>query len=188
MTAGIGWPVYGDTVGAWERRSARQASAVGVSAAVYPSHLDAAVARGLRTGSGIGAPGSLVRVGPLNLFTDGSLNTRTALCRDPYPGLLSPEDLPRFAELGVTAGVQPRHATDDRDVADRYWPGVPAAPSRTPTCWPPGRGRSSARTPPSHRSTPGSRSRRPSPAPTTTAPTTTAPPGTRNSACRYGPY
>ncbi|MEU6198926.1 amidohydrolase [Streptomyces sp. NPDC047061] len=176
---------YGDTVGAWERRSARFPPAVRVSAAAYPSHLDAAVARGLRTGSAIGASDGLVRVGPLKLFTDGSLNTRTALCRDPYPGLegtdgshgieqtgphelvrimrraaahgiepavhaigdrantvaldafeavrcrgriehaqlLSPEDLPRFAELGVTAGVQPRHATDDRDVADRYWAG-----------------------------------------------------------------
>ncbi|MEU9410727.1 amidohydrolase [Streptomyces sp. NPDC048281] len=180
---------YGDTVGAWERRSAQAPPAVRVSAAVYPSHLDAAVARGLRTGSaigsGTGAADGLVRVGPLKLFTDGSLNTRTALCRDPYPGLentdgahgieqtapdelvrlmrraaahgiepavhaigdrantvaldafeavrcrgriehaqlLSPEDLPRFAELDVTAGVQPRHATDDRDVADRYWAG-----------------------------------------------------------------
>lgn len=176
---------FGDTVGAWERRSARLPPAVRVSAAVYPEHLDAAVARGLRTGSGIGGHGDLVRVGPLKLFTDGSLNTRTALCRDPYPGLehtdgshgleqtsprdlvrlmrraaahgiepavhaigdhantvaldafeavrcrgriehaqlLSPEDLPRFAELDVIAGVQPRHATDDRDVADRYWAG-----------------------------------------------------------------
>ncbi|MFG3026010.1 amidohydrolase [Streptomyces sp. NPDC048254] len=156
---------FGDTVGAWERRSADVPPAVRVAAAVYPSHLDAALARGLRTGSGIGAHGDLVRVGPLKLFTDGSLNTRTALCRDPYPGLegadgahgiepavhaigdrantvaldafeavrcrgriehaqlLSPEDLPRFAELDVVAGVQPRHATDDRDVADRYWAG-----------------------------------------------------------------
>ncbi|MFF2847940.1 amidohydrolase [Streptomyces sp. NPDC058001] len=176
---------YGDAVGDWERRSAEATPAVRVSAAVYPSHLDAAVKRGLRTGSEIGASGGLVRVGPLKLFTDGSLNTRTALCHDLYPGLegtdgahgiaqtsldelvrlmrraaahgiepavhaigdhantvaldafdavrcrgriehaqlLSPEDLPRFAELGVTAGVQPRHATDDRDVADRHWTG-----------------------------------------------------------------
>ncbi len=156
-----------------------------MSAAVYPSRLDAAIKRGLRTGDEVGADGSLVQVGPLKLFTDGSLNTRTALCRDPYPGLegtdgahgieetapdelvrlmrhaaahgiepavhaigdrantvaldafeavrcrgriehaqlLSPQDLPRFAQLGVTAGVQPRHATDDRDVADRHWAG-----------------------------------------------------------------
>src|SRR5436305_7895082 len=30
-------------------------------------------------------------------------------------------DLPRFAELGVIASVQPVHATSDRDVADRLW-------------------------------------------------------------------
>ncbi|WP_405857146.1 amidohydrolase [Streptomyces sp. NBC_01515] len=176
---------YGDTVTDWQRRSARFRPAVRVSAAVYPSHLEAAIQRGLRTGDEVGADGSLVRMGPLKLFTDGSLNTRTALCRDPYPGLegtdgahgieetapeelvrlmrhaaahgiepavhaigdrantvaldafeavrcrgriehaqlLSPQDLPRFAQLGVVAGVQPRHVTDDRDVADRYWAG-----------------------------------------------------------------
>ncbi|MEU6496828.1 amidohydrolase family protein [Streptomyces sp. NPDC046984] len=175
---------YADAVGDWERRSAAARPAVRVAAAVYPSRLDAVLARGLRTGDGIGTTG-LVRVGPLKLFTDGSLNTRTALCRDPYPGLegkdgshgieetepgelvrlmrlaaahgvepavhaigdransvaldafeavwcrgriehaqlLSAEDVPRFAELDVTAGVQPRHATDDRDVADRHWAG-----------------------------------------------------------------
>lgn len=37
--------------------------------------------------------------------------------------LLSPEDAPRFAELGVRASVQPEHAMDDRDVADRHWAG-----------------------------------------------------------------
>jgi len=30
-------------------------------------------------------------------------------------------DLPRFAALGVTASVQPIHAMDDRDLADRTW-------------------------------------------------------------------
>ncbi|WP_026360615.1 amidohydrolase [Amycolatopsis nigrescens] len=37
--------------------------------------------------------------------------------------LVRPSDLARFAELGVTAGVQPAHQPDDRDVADRYWAG-----------------------------------------------------------------
>ncbi|WP_416482554.1 amidohydrolase [Streptomyces sp. CL12] len=176
---------YGDTVEDWTRRTAHTPPALRVAAAVYPSRLDTAIARDLRTGDGVGRHPGLVRVGPLKLFTDGSLNTRTALCHDPYPGLegtegahgieetppgelvrlmrraaahgiepavhaigdranrvaldafaavrcrgriehaqlLSPEDLPRFAELGVTAGVQPRHATDDRDVADRHWAG-----------------------------------------------------------------
>ncbi len=37
--------------------------------------------------------------------------------------LLAEADIPRFAALGVTASVQPEHAMDDRDVAERYWAG-----------------------------------------------------------------
>ncbi|CAD5996122.1 amidohydrolase [Agreia sp. COWG] len=37
--------------------------------------------------------------------------------------LVADSDFSRFAELGVTAGVQPEHAMDDRDVADLYWSG-----------------------------------------------------------------
>lgn len=37
--------------------------------------------------------------------------------------LLEPGDVRRFAALGLTAGVQPAHLTDDRDVAERHWPG-----------------------------------------------------------------
>ena len=37
--------------------------------------------------------------------------------------LLTEADVARFARLGVTASVQPEHALDDRDVADRYWAG-----------------------------------------------------------------
>ncbi|MEV7289071.1 amidohydrolase family protein [Streptomyces sp. NPDC093252] len=174
-----------DNVGDWTRRAARARPGVRVDAAVYPPYLDEVLARGLRTGDALPGTGGLVRIGPLKLFTDGSLNTRTALCRDPYPGLegtpgeygveetpyeelvrlmrraaehgimpavhaigdrantraldafaevgragriehaqlLSPDDVARFAALGVTAGVQPAHATDDRDVADRHWAG-----------------------------------------------------------------
>ncbi len=35
--------------------------------------------------------------------------------------LLAPEDFSRFASLGITASVQPIHATSDMDMADRYW-------------------------------------------------------------------
>ncbi|MFC4242858.1 amidohydrolase [Gryllotalpicola reticulitermitis] len=35
--------------------------------------------------------------------------------------LLRREDFPRFAALGVTASVQPRHAIDDQDIVARYW-------------------------------------------------------------------
>lgn len=37
--------------------------------------------------------------------------------------LVSDSDIPRFAALGVTASVQPDHAMDDRDVAEKFWPG-----------------------------------------------------------------
>ena len=37
--------------------------------------------------------------------------------------LLSPEDLGRFAALGVAASVQFSHAPSDRDIADRFWAG-----------------------------------------------------------------
>jgi predicted amidohydrolase YtcJ len=37
--------------------------------------------------------------------------------------LLAPEDLPRFAGLGVAASVQFSHAPSDRDLADRFWTG-----------------------------------------------------------------
>ena len=36
---------------------------------------------------------------------------------------LAPEDLPRFAELGVACSVQFSHAPSDRDLADRFWAG-----------------------------------------------------------------
>jgi predicted amidohydrolase YtcJ len=176
---------FSDNLADWSRRAASSALAVRVQAAVYPRHLDAAIERGFRTGDVLPGTGGLLQVGSLKLFTDGSLNTRTALCCDPYPGLegkeeaygieetsyeelvrlmrravdhgilpavhaigdrantlaldafadvgchgriehaqlLTAADLPRFAELGVIAGVQPAHATDDRDVADRHWAG-----------------------------------------------------------------
>ncbi|MCS5720887.1 amidohydrolase family protein [Herbiconiux sp. CPCC 203407] len=37
--------------------------------------------------------------------------------------LLAPEEFSRFAALGAVASVQPEHALDDRDVADRFWAG-----------------------------------------------------------------
>lgn len=174
-----------DNLQAWSRRYAAEPGPLRVRAAVWPDHLEAAVRRGLRSRDPIPGTGGLVTMGPLKVITDGSLNTRTAYCYDPYPevadpsaayGVLSvpPEelvplmrrawangidsaihaigdranslvldafeevgaagsvehaqllrraDIPRFAQLGVVASIQPEHALDDRDVADRYWPG-----------------------------------------------------------------
>ncbi|ARJ04902.1 amidohydrolase [Cnuibacter physcomitrellae] len=169
--------------GHWRRRAAEAPPAHRVEVGIYPQHLDRAIAEGLRTGDALDEDG-LVTVGPFKVITDGSLNTRTAHCVDPYPGLhgagargmqtvppdelvdlltraragglraavhaigdragtialdafetsgcagsvehaqlLTASDVPRFAALGVTASVQPEHAMDDRDVADRYWSG-----------------------------------------------------------------
>jgi predicted amidohydrolase YtcJ len=172
---------YADTVTDWLRRLALRLPAVRVSAVVSKPMLDTAIDRGHRTGDAVKGTDGLLQVGPYKLFVDGSLNTRTAYCHDPYPGrqthgllelpfdelvtlmskafrhglspavhaigdhantialdafarvgcpgriehaqLIRPEDLARFAELGVIASVQPAHQPDDRDVADQHWIG-----------------------------------------------------------------
>lgn len=164
----------------WARRVAAGFDALRVEFGVYPQHLDRAIELGLRSGQHLAGT---VSVGPLKVITDGSLNTRTAYCCDPYPDapadvygrlnfppcelhpllargseagfelavhaigdganrlaldvfaklgrggriehaqLVHDSDFARFAALGVTASVQPEHAVDDRDVAERFWPG-----------------------------------------------------------------
>jgi predicted amidohydrolase YtcJ len=200
---------FDDAPAAWVRRFAAGFRGLRVRALVYPPHLDAAVAAGIRTGLPVlgmaDDTGGMLTGGPFKLFTDGALNTRTAWCDDPYPGLsgaeatgiptyepadllelarsavrhdliptihaigdrattlaldtfaalaippagpgrpdpdrgsiqhaqlVRDEDLPRFAQLGVRASVQPEQAMDDRDVADHYWAGrtARAFPYRT---------------------------------------------------------
>jgi predicted amidohydrolase YtcJ len=169
----------------WIRRVAGGIRSLRVSFGVYTQHLERAIAEGLRTGDEVPGGDGLVTVGGYKVITDGSLNTRTAWCFDPYPGLgenehpyglstvsyeelvplmrradaagitpavhaigdranarvldafeavgcsgsvehaqlLRREDVARFAALGVIASMQPEHAMDDRDVADRYWAG-----------------------------------------------------------------
>lgn len=168
----------------WARRAAG-GFPLRVAFGIYPQHLERAIELGLRTGDEVEGTGGLVTVGGAKVITDGSLNTRTAWCFDPYPGLgahehphglstvpyeelvphlrrahehgitpavhaigdranarvldafeavgctgsiehaqlLRHDDVARFARLGIVASVQPEHAMDDRDVADRYWPG-----------------------------------------------------------------
>lgn len=171
---------YGWSLETWTRRIAAGVQSLRVEFGVYRDRLDDAAALGLRTGGVIDGTSGLLSMGPFKVISDGSLNTRTALCRHPYPDgghgvanltpaelladlrfavangiepavhaigdeanrraldafaavgaggriehaqLIDPADVPRFAELGVTASVQPEHAMDDRDVADRLWVG-----------------------------------------------------------------
>ncbi len=179
-------------IAAWQRRFGDGFRGLRVRGGVYPGDLDAIVAAGIRTGEVVPDTGGLLVGGPFKLFTDGSLNTRTAWCYDDYPGLTGPDaaglaihapdellrlaraavaqgliptihaigdrattlaldtfaalgplpgadrgqsgsiehaqlvlaaDLPRFAQLGVRASVQPEHAMDDREVTDHFWAG-----------------------------------------------------------------
>ncbi|TDW31318.1 hypothetical protein EDD25_3124 [Cryobacterium psychrophilum] len=174
----------------WQRRMGAGADLLRVEFGLYSEHLGRALAQGLRSGAVIPGTQGLLTVGPFKVITDGSLNTRTALCFAEYPGmesgphsrgvlnvpadellarmrqaaaagirpavhaigdhanrlaldafeqlaaegtpthgsiehaqLLTPTDVHRFATLGVVASVQPEHALDDRDVADRFWAG-----------------------------------------------------------------
>jgi predicted amidohydrolase YtcJ len=163
---------------AWQRRRAAGDHALRVEFGIYSQHLERAIELGLLTGQQMG---ELLTVGRFKVLTDGSLNTRTAYCFEPYPGttdvgmltvppdrllplmrraadagiepavhaigdhanalaldafasighrgsiehaqLVAGADFARFASLEVIASVQPEHAMDDRDVADRYWAG-----------------------------------------------------------------
>ncbi|KTR07559.1 amidohydrolase [Curtobacterium luteum] len=160
----------------WTRRVRAGTDGLRVDSGVYPVELEAAIARGLRTGDVVEGTRGLVRMGPFKVITDGSLGTRTAAMADgsgvlayafedlvamvrravdaglvpavhaigdrantlaldvfeavgargtiEHAQLLGPDDVERFARLGVAASVQPEHAMDDRDIADRYWAGV----------------------------------------------------------------
>ncbi|MCU1406224.1 MAG: hypothetical protein JWQ43_2527 [Glaciihabitans sp.] len=174
-----------DNITEWPARVAAGVDSLRIEASVWPERLESAIALGLRTGDRLD-PTGLVTMGRLKIVVDGSLNTRTALCWDPYPGfdrhtthgcgiasvspdtlrdlllrssgsgigaavhaigdransevidifeelqipgviehaqLVRSDDFARFAQLGLVASVQPEHAMDDRDVADRHWAG-----------------------------------------------------------------
>ncbi|MFD2341687.1 amidohydrolase family protein [Clavibacter tessellarius] len=71
----------------WRRLAALGHDALRVELGIWPQDLDRARDAGLRTGDLLEGTGGLVRVGPAKVVTDGSLNTRTAYCFDPYPDL-----------------------------------------------------------------------------------------------------
>ncbi len=105
---------------AWLRRISAGFAALRVEAGVYPQDLDRAVAEGMWTGLEVAGSTGLLTVGPLKVLIDGSLNTRTAYCVDPYPdgghGLLTVSEpellalLVRAREAGFVPAV---HAIGD---------------------------------------------------------------------------
>lgn len=116
---------FDDAPGAWARRFAAGFRGMRIRTQVYPQHLDAAVARGMRTDEPFGDAGGLLTGGRYKLFTDGSLNTRTAWCDDAYSGMHGAEaagiptyeaaDLLATARDGLAQGIVPTiHAIGDR--------------------------------------------------------------------------
>jgi predicted amidohydrolase YtcJ len=112
-------------VASWQRRFGAGFRGLRVRAGVYPGDLDTVVAAGIRTGESVSGTAGLLVGGPFKLFTDGSLNTRTAWCFDDYPGLSGPDaaglaihsadELLGLARAAVERGLLPAiHAIGDR--------------------------------------------------------------------------
>jgi len=69
----------------WPNRFADGLDLLRVHASVYPEALDALLDEGIRTGDRLDHDTGLLTMGPVKLISDGSLNTRTARCCEPYP-------------------------------------------------------------------------------------------------------
>ena len=89
----------------WPERFARGVDQLRVRAAIYPDGLESVIDAGLRTGDPLPGTDGLATMGPLKIISDGSLNTRTAHCCQPYadaaPDDATPAGLPNYdlAEL-----------------------------------------------------------------------------------------
>ncbi len=62
-----------------------------------------------------------VLYGYAQLQKDGLFQIPSLKPRIEHVQLIRPEDIPRLAQIGVIASMQPIHAVSDRDMADRYW-------------------------------------------------------------------
>ncbi|MGJ4843449.1 amidohydrolase [Leifsonia sp. Le1] len=116
---------YGWNLEVWRRRMGAAASGAArllrVEFGIYPDDLERAIVAGLRTGAAIDGTGGLLTVGPAKIISDGSLNTRTALCVGAYPdgghgvANLSTAELVQWMRLAASNGIEPAvHAIGDR--------------------------------------------------------------------------
>lgn len=112
----------------WQHRKLEGMPLVRARVGVYPDGLDDVVAAGLRTGDLVTGTLGLVTMGPFKVISDGSLNTRTAWCCEPYADgdrlahahgapNLSAEDLTDLVARAHAAGLQAAvHAIGDAAV------------------------------------------------------------------------
>lgn len=75
---------FADNIAQWPERVAEGVTSLRVETGVWPDRLEAAIADRIRTGDVLD-PSGQVTMGRLKVIVDGSLNTRTAWCWDPYP-------------------------------------------------------------------------------------------------------
>lgn len=114
---------FGMTLADW---AARPPGPLRVRASTYPETLAETLAAGLRTGDPVPGASSLTSMGPLKIISDGSLNTRTAWCCEPYaddPGSgapnYSPAELRDLMRRATAGGLEvATHAIGDRAVAE----------------------------------------------------------------------
>lgn len=126
---------WADNATDWARRSADGLAVLRVRTATYAAGLADTIAAGRRSGDVLDEAG-LVTMGPLKIISDGSLNTRTAFCNDPYVGddVLefprgrannTPEELADLLAQAVAHGLDVAvHAIGDAAVSialDAFW-------------------------------------------------------------------
>lgn len=110
---------YADNRAVWTRRSEIATPSVDIEFSVWSEWLDHELVLGVGTGAEVA---DHISLGPLKVMFDGSLNTRTACCHDPYPGgtstgllLETPEDLAQVMWRARAGGIAPAvHAIGDR--------------------------------------------------------------------------
>ena len=106
--------------------------------ATYADTLDDVIAAGLRTGDPLPGCDERATMGPLKIISDGSLNTRTAWCCEPYADahrLEYPAGQPNLSgdELRDLLGARTRRRPRGRHPRDRRRRGRPRRSRRTPT-------------------------------------------------------
>jgi predicted amidohydrolase YtcJ len=114
----------------WTERWQAGAGLLRVRAATYADGLDDVIAAGLRTGDVLEGCDDRARMGPLKIISDGSLNTRTAWCCEPYAGPSplgfphgspnqTPEELRELLGRATRSGLEVAvHAIGDRAVGE----------------------------------------------------------------------
>ncbi len=84
----------------WPTRFEAGVTGLRVRVATYADRLDEVIASGLTTGQPLSAGDGLLTMGPLKIISDGSLNTGTAFCCEPYAA--SPGAEPQLGQRNLS--------------------------------------------------------------------------------------